>query len=99
MHWQGRVDIGSKEEGPALQVVHADGELEVVDVEIKATKDGADFRVQHGAIGESLEVFGGDIPTVLRIGAANVRDTLRLQFLLNTGLTNDENLVLTLGKL
>lgn len=97
---QGAVDVGREEDGAAADVVERERELEVVDVEVEADEDDANFRV------EELGVAGGDAAVVVwlqvaaegGVGAADDGDVFGLEFLLDAGLAQDEDLALVLGE-
>lgn len=74
-------------------------ELEVVDVKVEATEHDADLRVEQGAISNTLEILRGDIPSKGLVRTTDVSNALGFEFLLDTGLANDEDLVLALGEL
>lgn len=99
VHGQRGICVGGEEDGTSLDIVHGMRELEVVDVKVEAAQDNADLGVEQGAVGDALEVLGGDVPPKGLVRAADVGDPLGLELLLDAGLADDEDLVLALGQL
>lgn len=76
-------------------------QLVVVDVEVQTDEDDADLRVKkRGGVapGDVLVVFGGDVATVGRVGAADEGDILGGEFLFDAGFADYEDFALVGGQ-
>lgn len=94
VHGQRGIRIRRQEDGAFPDVVEAERNLQVVDVEVQAAQDNADFRVQHRAVGNVLKVRRRDVSPEAGVRAADEGDALRGQFDFHAGLTNGKDLVL-----
>lgn len=74
-------------------------ELKVVDVKVEATQDNANLGVEQRAVSNTLEVLRGDVPSKGLVRTTDVSNSLRLEFLLDTRLSDNKDLVLALGEL
>lgn len=70
-------------------------------MEVQSNENDSNLRVQDRAMArcDELVVFGLDVTAVGRVRAADERDILGAQFLLDASFTNDEYLALVLGEL
>lgn len=98
-HWQRAVGVGCQEDGAAAEVLVAERQLQVVDVEVEAGEDDADLRVQQRAVGDAGKVLRADVAAEGRVGAADEVDALGAELGLDAGLADDEDLALALGEL
>lgn len=98
---QGGVDVRSKEDGSASDVVVCQRHLEVVHVEIKTDEHDTDFGVYNGFIARRnlLVVVWCDVAAVCGVCAANEWDVLGAELLLNACLTDHVDFALVFGEL
>lgn len=98
---QGGVDVCSKEDRSASDVVVCQRHLEVVHVEIETDEHDTDFGVYNGSIARRnlLVVVWCDVAAVCGVCAANEWDVLGAKLLLNARLADHVDFALVFGEL